>query len=184
MTMFTPICYPYLVVIDSYMHMHFLNKVKWHVFGDKFWIPEWLVFWDGGSISWSALLLINPFISFISSQPCVLSQKWVLELEWGTNLRILIEVVLQIIDQHSTCFFYVTSAWCHHKRTWYHWTTTTISVSSFYNALFWLIFSWPQAEFVVGKLIIGLTFRATYMIVFERLYVLCITIVGSFLLSV
>lgn len=116
------------------------------------------------NVSWSALLLINPFISFISSQPCVLSQKWVLELEWGTNLRILIEVVLQIIDQHSTCFFYVTSAWCHHKRTWYHWTTTTISVSSFYNALFWLIFSWPQAEFVVGQLIIGLTFRATYMI--------------------
>ena len=101
---------------------------------------------------------------FISSQPCVLSQKWVLELEWGTNLRILIEVVLQIIDQHSTCFFYVTSAWCHHKRTWYHWTTTTISVSSFYNALFWLAFSWPHADFVVGQLIIGLTFRATYMI--------------------
>jgi len=101
---------------------------------------------------------------FISSQPCVLSQKWVLELEWGTNLRILIEVVLQIIDQHSTCFFYVTSAWCHHKRTWYHWTTTTISESSFYNALFWLAFSWPHADFVVGQLIIGLTFRATYMI--------------------
>ena len=28
MTMFTPICYSYLVVIDSYMHMHFLNRVR------------------------------------------------------------------------------------------------------------------------------------------------------------
>jgi len=47
--MFTPIYYLYLAVIDSYMHMHFLNRVKWLFFGDKFWILECLVFWDGGS---------------------------------------------------------------------------------------------------------------------------------------
>ena len=29
MTMFIPIYYLYLVVIDFYMHMHILNRVKW-----------------------------------------------------------------------------------------------------------------------------------------------------------
>jgi len=48
MTMFAPIYYPYLALIDSCMHMHFLNRVGWLVFWDKFWISGWLVFWDGG----------------------------------------------------------------------------------------------------------------------------------------
>ena len=45
-----PVDYPYLALIDSCMHMHFLIRVGWLVFWDKFWIPGWLVFWDGGSI--------------------------------------------------------------------------------------------------------------------------------------
>ena len=49
MTMFVPIYYPYLALIDSCMRMHFLNRVGWLVFGDNFWILGWLVFWDGGS---------------------------------------------------------------------------------------------------------------------------------------
>ena len=49
MIMFAPIYYPYLALIHSCMHMHFLNKVGWFVFWDKFWISGWLVFWDGGS---------------------------------------------------------------------------------------------------------------------------------------
>jgi len=32
MTMIAPIYYPYLAAIDSYMHMHFLNRVKWLIF--------------------------------------------------------------------------------------------------------------------------------------------------------
>ena len=54
MTMFAPIYYLYLAVIDSYMHMHFLNRV------------EWLVFWDGGSIlvDHLAKLLTSPRILF------------------------------------------------------------------------------------------------------------------------
>jgi len=50
MTMFAPIYFPYLALIDSHMHMHFPNSVGWLVFWDKIWILEWLVFWDGGSI--------------------------------------------------------------------------------------------------------------------------------------
>ena len=44
MTMFAPIYYPYLALIDPCMHMHFLNRVGWLLFWDKFWILEWLVF--------------------------------------------------------------------------------------------------------------------------------------------
>ena len=51
MTMFAPIYFPYLALIDSCMHMHFLNRVRWLVFWDKFWILEWLIFWDWGSSS-------------------------------------------------------------------------------------------------------------------------------------
>ena len=40
MTMFAPIYYPYLALIDSYMRMHFLNRIRWHVFWDKIWILE------------------------------------------------------------------------------------------------------------------------------------------------
>ena len=50
MLIFISICYQYLIVIDSYMHMHFLNRVKWLAFWDKFWITEWLVFFYGGSM--------------------------------------------------------------------------------------------------------------------------------------
>ena len=50
MTTFVPIYYPYLALIDSCMHIYFLNRLGWLVFWDKFWISRWLVFWDGGSI--------------------------------------------------------------------------------------------------------------------------------------
>jgi len=40
MTIFTPIYYQKLALIDSCMHMHFLNTY----FLDKFWILEQLVF--------------------------------------------------------------------------------------------------------------------------------------------
>ena len=49
MTMFAPIYYPYLAISDSCMRMHFLNRVGWLVFWDKFWILGWLVFWNEGS---------------------------------------------------------------------------------------------------------------------------------------
>ena len=49
MIMFAPKYYLYLALIDFYMHIHFLNRVEWLVFFNKFWIPGWLVFWDGGS---------------------------------------------------------------------------------------------------------------------------------------
>jgi len=32
MTMFIPIYYPYLTLIDFCMHMHFLNRIRWLVF--------------------------------------------------------------------------------------------------------------------------------------------------------
>jgi len=33
MTMFAPIYYPYLALIDFCMHMHFLNRVRWRCLG-------------------------------------------------------------------------------------------------------------------------------------------------------
>jgi len=36
MTMFAPIYYPYLALIDSCTHMHFLNRVEMTCFWDKF----------------------------------------------------------------------------------------------------------------------------------------------------
>ena len=42
--MFTPIYYPYLILIDSCMHIHFLNKIRWLVFWNRFWILGWLIF--------------------------------------------------------------------------------------------------------------------------------------------
>jgi hypothetical protein len=49
MTMFASIYFLYLTLIDSCMHMYFLNRVRDLFFFDKFWILEW--FWDGGGIS-------------------------------------------------------------------------------------------------------------------------------------
>ena len=48
--MFALIYYSYLTLIDSCMHIHFLNRVGWLIFWDKFWILEWL-FWDGGVLA-------------------------------------------------------------------------------------------------------------------------------------
>lgn len=49
MTIFTLIYYPYLIIIDSYMRMHFPNKIKRLVFLTNFESQNNLFFGTGGA---------------------------------------------------------------------------------------------------------------------------------------
>ena len=76
MTIFAHIYYSYLALINSCMHMHFLNRVRWLIFWDKFWIPEWLFFGTEGVLSncntneyiWPVLVFaLHPVICFYAA---------------------------------------------------------------------------------------------------------------------
>jgi len=75
MTMFAPIYYP-LASIDFCMRMHFLNRVRWLVFWDKFLNPRMTFFLDGGSTWWYAhSVMINACIGsycLIENVTCII----------------------------------------------------------------------------------------------------------------
>ena len=80
MTIFASIYYPYLIIINSCMHMYFLNKVGWFIFLDKFWILAWYFRTEGVYTTARRSCRRSPFKGALqsgaSAQPHGFVSKW------------------------------------------------------------------------------------------------------------